>query len=172
MHSATTDPSARLPRRYDLLPDELCDFVTRDCRSGCNLGEAEPSNDHWIGHSMSISPISIFLEEIETFQDHLYISEGENLVAIVDIGNPNTPLYAGTLQPSWYLLDSRSSVRPLGKRQRNIFRYDLSPAPEPELRDIRRHQLVLSESRASQSTHLVSWLSPVIKMRRVIMLGT
>ena len=115
-------------------PDELCDFVTRDCRSGCNLGEAEPSNDHWIG-SFDVDFADLyFLEEIETFQDHLYISEGENLVAIVDIGNPNTPLYAGTLQPSWYLKGLKVIGDGLwGKGNGNIFRYDLSSPASPSL---------------------------------------
>ena len=56
--------------------------------------QAESSNDHWIG-SFDVDFADLyFLEEIETFQDYLYISEGENLVAIVDIGTqlpPSTP---------------------------------------------------------------------------------
>ena len=115
-------------------PDQLCDLGTRDCRSGCNLSEAEPSNDHWIG-SFDVDFADLyFLEEIETFQDYLYISEGENLVAIVDIGDPTTPLYAGTLQPSWYLKGLTVIGDGLwGKGNGNIFRYDLSSPASPSL---------------------------------------
>ena len=114
--------------------EEICDLATRSCRSGCNLSTVAGANEHWIG-SFNVDFADLyFLQEIETYGNYLYVSEGENLVAIVNASNPNAPTYAGTLEPSWYLDGLKVVGSGLwGRGNNNVYRYSLSDPTSPSL---------------------------------------
>ena len=114
--------------------DELCDKVSRQCRSGCNLDATALQNDHWIG-SFNVDFADLyFLEEATSYQDHLYVSEGEDVIAIIDASNPSAPSYAGTLTPSAYLRGLQVHNATLwGLGSGAIHRYDLTQPANPVL---------------------------------------